>query len=362
MQTTVRLLSAFLFSVVILAIGHFGAWWFAARQAEQQVMGTLQQMPGVSLTHGAVSYQGYPTKVTLAVKGLKFNWVNAAKDMRAELDAGDVTISTGMFNLNKTEVALARQQHLAVYGHGKLLRKFDVVMEGGRLSNFVRGNSTEHTLSVDTLTLWDVTQPNQRTAALRSTASYITRETPGARTAADWRLSFNNLHVGPSLVGTTQQADRLLFSVGTPAGLFQTQGDTLLHLIAVEAPVRQQALRQFLVALQRSGAAFYVDGMQLNQGKFWFTLRGLFQVAESGQPQMSGSVNTNNLEKTLDFLVANKLAERTQLDNNRGLERLLRPQDGTYNLALEVDEGRCSLNGIQVGIAPTLQQLFGLAR
>ena len=354
----VRIFASFLFAIVILVFGHFGAWWLAAKHAQDKIIANLNALDGVTLTPGTVKQLGYPHNVTLEVGDMTLKWQTPNAERAIELRANKLWIQTPLFDMRKAQISLDKELYITLYDHGKELRTFRAVIEGGRFSSFWRpDNTTEYAFNFNNLTLWD--DNNNTDAALRANTGYIVRETPGIRTPVSWRISLRDIRANTSLIGEAFPLNRLVAGVGFERDFFSQYGPEMLPLIAPNKPDRIKARQSIAQKIAQTNApALTIESLQVENSENWVSLRGGFGL--NAQHYLDGkiSINTNDLSPVLRFLSTINLLDENVLRNSREISRVLKLGEDPSNISISFERDRAYVNSSHLSTVKPLPEII----
>lgn len=353
-----RVIASFLFAIVILVFGHFAAWWFAAKHAQEQVIASLASIPGVTVTPGEMKPLGYPHNVTLEINGMTMKWEAPEKNRAVELRADKLWLETPMFDMRKAQVKLDKELFITIYDHGKTMRSFRAVIEGGRFSSFWRpDNTTEYAFNFNNLTLWD--QANQSEAALRANTGYVVRETPGIRTPVAWRISLRDIRASKALIGDAFVLNRLVAGIGFETDFFGEYGADMLPLVASSKSDRMKARKNIAHKLETSNAPnLTIESLQVENNENWVSLRGGFGLTQNRYLDGKISLNTNDLKPVLKFLANIKLLDAQALKESREVERVLSSGQVPSNIGISFERDRAYINSSQLSVVPPITELI----
>ncbi len=355
----IRLLASFLFALVILAFGHFGTWWFAAKHAEDKIMATVNAMPNITFVLSEVIPRGYPESVSLEVHDMKLIWEKDSK--KIILHTNKALINTPMFDMRKTSVTLDKEIFFDVEENNKTIRSFRIVTEGGHLSSFWRPDgATEHAINVDNLTIWDTKSEKPDTAELRMGPGYLVRETPGVRTPVSWRMSVRDIKAVDSFIGESFTINRLVSSIGFEKDFFSAYGSDFLPLLSPTKEQRnsaRQALAEKMVS-STSLPQLFIESMQIEKEQNWVSLRGGFGINEQHYLDGQISLNTNDLNPVLKFMTNMNIVDKSNLNKNRLVSNILAASENPSNISILLERDRAYINSSKVAEMPSFTELM----
>lgn len=353
-----RVIASFLFAIVILVFGHFGAWWFAAQHAQETIVTALNSVDGVTVTPGTMTPRGYPHNVTLEIDGMAMTWQTPNGERSIELKANSLQIETPMFDMRKAQANLDKELFITVRDNGEILREFRAVIEGGRFSSFWRpDDTTEYAFNFNNLTLWD--ENNQSEAALRASSGYVVRETPGIRTPVSWRISLKNIRAGKPLMGESFVLNRLVAGVGFENDFFGKYGPDMLPLIADNKGERMEARKRIAKKLESDSAPrLMIESLQVENRENWVSLRGGFGLNEKRYLDGKISINTNDLEPVLEFLSAINLLDERVLKNSREISRVMTEGRNPSNIGISFERDRAYVNSRELSVVPPFTEII----
>ena len=353
-----RVIASFLFAIVILVFGHFGAWWLAAEHAQDKIVSALNSVDGVTVTPGKMTPRGYPHNVTLEIDGMAMKWQTPDGERSIELQANSLQIATPMFDMRKAQVNLDKELFITIRDKGEVLRKFRAVIEGGRFSSFWRpDDTTEYAFNFNNITLWD--EENNSEAALRADSGYIVRETPGIRTPVSWRISLKDIRAGKPLMGQPFVLNRLVAGIGFENDFFSTYGPEMLPLIADSKQERMAARKRIAAKLESdSSPNLMIESLQVENRENWVSLRGGFGLNEKRYLDGKISINTNDLEPVLQFLSAINLLDERVLKNSREISRVMTEGRNPSNIGISFERDRAYVNSRELSVVPPFTELI----
>lgn len=354
----IRVIASFLFAIVILVFGHFGAWWLAAKHAQEKIITSLNGIDGVTVTPGTMKPLGYPRNVTLEVGGMTLKWQTPNAERAIELHANKLWVETPLFDMRKAQVTLDKELFIKIYDNGNVLRSFRAVIEGGRFSSFWRPDeTTEYAFNFNNLTLWDA--ENSHDAALRANTGYIVRETPGIRTPVSWRISLKDIRAEKALIGEPFTLNRLVAGVGFENDFFSQYGPEMLPLIAQNKADRIKARQSIAQKIQKTSTpSLTIESLQVENSENWVSLRGGFGL--NAQRYLDGkiSINTNDLNPVLRFLGAIHLLDENVLRNSREISRVIKSGNNPSNIGISFERDRAYVNSSQLSTVQTLPEII----
>lgn len=353
-----RVIASFLFAIVILVFGHFGAWWLAAKHAQETIVTALNSVDGVTVTPGKMTPLGYPHNVTLEIDGMAMTWQTPNAERSIELKANSMQIETPMFDMRKAQANLDKELFITIRDNGEVLRKFRAVIEGGRFSSFWRpDDTTEYAFNFNNITLWD--EDNESEAALRASSGYIVRETPGIRTPVSWRISLKDIRAGKPLMGEPFVLNRLVAGVGFENDFFSQYGPEMLPLIADNKSDRMEARKRIAKKLESDDApSLMIESLQVENRENWVSLRGGFGLNEKRYLDGKISINTNDLEPVIHFLSAINLLDERTLKNSREITRVMSNGRSPSNIGISFERDRAYVNSRELSVVPPLPELI----
>ena len=355
----IRVIASFLFAIVILVFGHFGAWWLAAQHAQDKIISSLNSVHGLTVTPGNMTPRGYPHNVTLEIDGMALNWQSPNGERSIELKANKLKLETPMFDMRKAQASLDQEVFVTIRNKGEVMREFRAVIGGGKFSSFWRpDNTTEYAFNFNNITLWDVTDSSA--PVLRASTGYVVRETPGVRTPVSWRVSFKDIVATSGLVGEAFTLNRLVAGVGFETGFFTKYGPDMLSLIAKSRAERKQARNRIAETVEEQRRPnLTIDSLQVENNDNWVSLRGGFGLNDQHYLDGKISINTNDLEPVFDFLSVIDLFDEKTVRNSRELERIKDSGVVPSNVGITFERDRAYVNSRALSVVPPLPKIIG---
>lgn len=351
-KTFIRLLSAFLFAVVVLVAAHFGVWWFYAEKVETHVRNTLAHIPGVEFRLGVAERSGYPFNVQLDFHTAGVKWQSADGEVGIDYAVDKMIVTAEMLSWDKVTVQLGKNQKLVVTMDDEKAIDFNVLMEGGLLTLVSYDDTQEAAFNFNAMSLMHEQRP-----VVRLTASYLTRVKETTTGANSWRTSVNNLVFDESYFGRQQSIERLLADFTLSRNL-KDQHVSLLKALFSHDEIRREKIVAFLRDLQQSNMGLHLNGFQYNQDPFWVTLRGDVKLDSELRPQGNMSMSTNAIDFVMLYLKDYHDVDHAALLRNKFLYRLVTGDRETLNLNLGFDRGQLTMNGLPVGFVYALPAMM----
>lgn len=355
-----RLIAGFLFAVVIIVIGHFGAWLLAANHAQNNMVETVNSLPNVTMDYKRVVPKGYPRSVKLEIHDMRLNWASQQGGKGITFTFPRVNIQTPLFDMRKALVDVSRQFEIALEHKNQDMRRFRVVSEGARFSSFIRPDGTmEHAFNMANLSLWDKTLPQNAGPVLRTGVGYLVREVPGVRSPVSWRISVQDAVATDDLAGQPFELNRLVAVFGFEADFFSEYGADLLPVLSAAESERQEAKRELAEKLSTTPLEphILIDSMQVEKDENWVSLRGAFGL--NNQEYLDGrlSLNANDLTPVIGFMQDMGLIKaRSGADTDRIANAIRDVTTGNMSIIFERD--RAYINNQHMTSTPTLRELL----
>ena len=356
----IRLIAGFLFAVVVIVIGHFGAWMMAANHAENKFTSAVDALPQVTLTYDKIVPSGYPQQINIKIHDLTLRWEDPKSEKSATLSLPEVSVQTPLFDMRKAIVDLSSQFELEIQHNKQEVRRFRVVTEGAQFSSFIRPDgTTEHGFNMTNLTVWDKALAKSAKPVFKTGVGNVVREEPGVRSPVSWRVSIQDARASQKLVGHPFELNRLVAVFGFKRDFFTSYGAELLQALSSVKTTRKKAKRE--LANKLSQAKFdphvLIDSMQIEQGKSWVSLRGAFGL--NHQEYLDGrlSLNASDLSQVVSFMDNIGMIQTPSAFDNRTLSSKIRDQGGD-NMTIIFERDRATINNNFITSSPSLKELL----
>ena len=355
-----RLIAGFLFAIVVIVVGHFGAWLLAAHHAQDEFITAIENTPQLTLSHGKIEKSGYPREIQIKVHDLTLRWddPNAAK--AATLHLPHIRLQTPLFDMRKTIVSLNRQFELELQHNKKETQHFRVVAEGARFSSFIRpDNTTEHGFNMHNLTIWDNNRPRSAGPVVQTGVGYVVREVPGLSSPVAWRISVEKAKISPAISDTPFKLNRLVAVLGFRKDFFSQYKAELLQAFSAVPATREKAKQELAKKISQTTFSphMLIDSMQIEQDNNWVSLRG--SLGLNNQQYLDGrlSLNANHLTQVVNFIEKMGLIKSPNALTKRTLNKDL--EDGKDNsMAIIFERDRAYINHQYMTSTPTLNEFL----
>ena len=357
----IRLLAGFLFAIVIIVVGHFGAWMFAAKHAEKQFVQTLEAMPNVTLSYDTIAQRGYPKEVELVIENMTLTWLDAEKENGATVKIPEVKIQSPLFDMRKALVKLNRNFDIELqHGQGNI-RHFRVSSEGAQFSSFIRpDNTTEHAFNMANLTLWDTSsQANSDQPVLRTGVGYLVREVPGVRAPVAWRISLQQAQATEHFLGQPFELNRLVAVFGLDTDFLSGHGSNILLALSSKNAHRKEAKTKLAEQLAETSFEphILINSMQIEKDDDWVSLRGAFGLNREKYLDGRLSLNANNLEQVLSFMRNTGILD-IPTTNRTVFKSSNKDNTQPSKMSIIFERDRAYINNEFMTTAPTIQELL----
>lgn len=355
-----RLIAGFLFAVVIIVVGHFGAWLLAANHAQEKFVGAIKDLPNLTLNYERIIPKGYPQEVKLHVRGMGLKWTSPDQEQTVNLTMPQLTIQTPLFDMRKALVDLSREFEIDIQHNNEQMRRFRVVAEGASFSSFFRpDNTTEHAFNVDNFTLWDEVLPQSAAPVLKTGVGYLVREVPGIRSPVSWRVSVQDAIATNNLAGQPFELNRLVAVFGFESDFFSEYGSTLLPVLSPAESQRQEARHALADKLSQTRLEphILIDSMQVEKDENWVSLRGAFGLNNHQYLDGRLSLNAKNLTPVIQFMQDVGLIQVRHANNGGRLAAAIK-EITSGNMSIIFERDRAYINNEHLTNSPTLRELL----
>ena len=356
----IRLIAGFLFAIVVIVVGHFGAWMLAANHAEDKFTAAVDALPHVNLTYDKIVPSGYPHEINIKIYDLTLRWNDLKSAKAATLRLPDVSVQTPLFDMRKAIVDLSRQFDLEIQHNKQETRHFRVVSEGAQFSSFIRPDNTmEHGFNMANLTVWDEALPQSASAVFKTGVGYVVREVPGVRSPVSWRLSVQDAKASQKLAGQPFELNRLVAVFGFDRDFFTRYGAELLQAFSSVDSTRKKAKKDLAKKLAQTkfDPHVLIDSMQIEQGKNWVSLRGAFGLNHQDYLDGRLSLNANDLSQVIGFMENIGMIQIPTTSDSRTLSRKIHDV-GDDSMTIIFERDRAYINNTHITSSPSLREFL----
>ncbi len=351
-----RIFSAFLFAITLIILLFGGFWYYTMDRYESLLVQTLNNTFKGSVSYQSVQWQYDPRQIHMTLRNVhvkvkKENIIYDHKLSRVELYAD-------FFSSYKLQMKLPQKQEIIV-SKNENKKYFQLQMSGGMLS-FYKNVSAKSEVSL-TYNLLLIHHKNA--AIFSSKAGYI-----------NYRLQEitknNNM-----LVGVNLGAGNIRFFLNSSKKPTLKTGQFFADLELLASPQWSKIFFPFLVetnlqGLKQSVRAFLTEvksnKLNINDMRWIHNQKSTGILASlsldaRGRLQGGATITTNNIEDFKALLLDIKLLPSRSLIFNDKIKRALKHKKGSRFLArVDVEQGLVKINGINAGLAPSLEEMLRL--
>ena len=355
-----RLIAGFLFAVVVIVIGHFGAWMLAANHAEDKFIHAIEALPQITLKYDKTSPSGYPQEIDIKIHDLTLRWEDPKSPKAITLHLPYVNVQTPLFDMRKAIVNLSRQFELEIQHNKQETRHFRVVSERAQFSSFIRPDDTmEHGFNMTNLTIWDKALARNAAPVFKTGVGYVVREVPGVRSPIAWRVSIQDAKASKKFAGQSFELNRLVAVFGFEKDFFTRYGAELLQAFSAVQSTRKNAKKRLAEKLSQTNFDPHVliNSMQIEQGGSWVSLRGGFGL--NHQEYLDGrlSLNANDLSQVIGFIEKIGMIQMPPaFDKGKMLGKIRNVSDDNMTIIFEQD--RAYINNEHITSTPSLKEFL----
>lgn len=345
-----RVVSAFLFSLVLLALSCVGFWFFMMESFEARLKDSLNSVFGGAVKYSNIRWELEPFKIHQTIRNMQLT-VPVSDGYQLAFDVGNAQIKANFFEDYRLNVTLPKIINVHVLHSGEEITTLKAYLEGGELGYYQDGDR-HHELSLNFMTF--ILNAASDVNLIRANDGFIniTRNSRDHTT-----VLFNN----PEIWGVNTRLDSLFLDI---------EQDTVRQLMplmfaVVKKPTTstyKTALDMLLAASVASKDTLRIYDARLSWADRALGLKGTLRVFPSLKPYGEITLSTST---GADFIRAieksNVLTDASAL-NSRTVQSMLRDHmTDTYTGTLSVnDAGDFKLNEIIIGKSNALPAILGV--
>ncbi|MFZ2619736.1 MAG: DUF2125 domain-containing protein [Alphaproteobacteria bacterium] len=338
-----RIILAFVVACALLAGGGYYGWYFATQRAQQQVPLVLGEWLGGAVNVGEMKAEPDALKVKLRLQQVVFTSTPDAAGRVLEVAIPALDYEGGFLNTRRSALMLQGKVTATVRHHSKVLAQYQLAAQGVSIHILPETGKTQ--VAWEKLTL---TQGNQ---------------TLGQAASGDALLAWQN---------GVAQVDASLHRIGWERGLLDNvsvQADMpnmaslpqLMPVLTAMTQAERLAVWQGLLRTwQAQGTQLHILEGSMRAGEKSLLTEGKVKLDRRGRLQGELALSVSAREVLDDALRVSFVLGTQDLSRSLGLvqvkgDRNTKPPF-VYNAVF--DNGDVRLNGIQVGVMPTVADML----
>lgn len=343
-----RVVSAFLFSLVLLAISCVGFWFFMMQSFETRLKDSLTSAFGGAVKYSHIRWELEPTKIHQTIRNMQLT-VPVSEAYELTFDVGNARIEANFFEDYKLNITLPKSINIHVKQNGKELTVLTSYIENGDLSYYQDGDR-HHELALNFMTF--ILKTKHEESLVRASDGFInmTRNSRDHTT-----VLFNKPHI----MGVNTALDSLFFDID------QSTVRQLIPLMfaVVQNPTTltySKAVNALLTESVANRNLFSIYDARLSWADKAIGFKGAVRVLPSLKPYGEVTLSASTGADFKRTLAQSRVLQNVNLSHSRAVQSMLRDHiEDTYTGTLGfTEDGMFTLNEIAIGESSAIPHIL----
>lgn len=352
-----RLVSAFLFAIVLIAMLYSGFWYKTMQKTEEGLVSSLRDILGGDIYYDHAEWEYDLSKVGITVKNAVAHFRDDEKDIKYIHTFGDLKVESDFFQNFHILINLPQQQTIKVEKNDEIINEYRVSLVNSLLSFYPNIEGGELIFSTDAIHIID--KDNDK--IISGNDLYFVKN-GGGRTVTpnSWRISSNKFNWYMPIIDKPLSLYSFLFDAQLRRFPSLTIRDVYGLLLEKDKMIYSNLISDFFVDLNKRGSTITINEVRLAKEKGdWTAISGDMVFDDDLNPSGLFSVNTNQAMDVTQWLQSKYLVDGNFLDQNRNLNKLFSKKD-LLSISLSLKADATYINGLTAGSPQPVTGIMGI--
>jgi hypothetical protein len=352
-----RLISAFLFALVLIAMLYSVFWYHTMKKTEEGLVSSLRDILGGDIYYDHAEWEYDITKVGITVKNTVAHFKDDKRNLKYIHSLGDLKVESDFFQNFHILINLPQQQNIKIEQNKKIISEYRIALNNAALSFYPNIEGGELIFSTDAIHIID-----KKDNKLLSGSDLYFIKSGGGRTVTphSWRISTNKLNWHLPILDTPLNLYSVLFDTKLRRFPTLTMKDLYAFMLEKDRIKYSNLIIDFFSDLNKRGSTIAINEVRLSKDKDdWTALSGDIDFGENLKPNGLLSVNTNQPMDVNNWLVGKNIVRGNFLSQNRTLNKLFRKPD-LLSMSLSLKGDVSYINGLVAGDSQPITSILGI--
>lgn len=327
-------ISAFFIAATLLIIAYIAAWFGVMTYAEMTLSKHLSKVFGGDVHYSSVRWNYHPAKLSMQINDLKIDF----EKQNMSYDMGSTVIEASILRGMRVDVSFAPIQNLKMGD-----KDYSIRLSDAKFTYYPEFDKEEGRFVANQIQVMQNDKPFASAHAVKLSRGLSSADKSFVVSMKDVKTNTDDM-----------QFAMLMLDIDIESSVLANKQMYVNYLS--ESPEWPKFFEMMAERSVKSSKPFSINKFRVQRGDWWISGSGDVEIDERKRPEGELSINCNASKMMMAFLGRRNLVDSSLFDKSTMFKTLM-VDDKMMSMDFSIKQGTIALNGVPVGLSPTLPTL-----